>query len=340
MITKTNGVPEGGEMDSSGTHDDLGLEQLIYCLRHHAERFPSEGDDTVLHRILIAAADELSRRPAPMTPQGASGLRAEIERIANDYHPDTDRDAPLALSEMRVALLAALELPTATPEGTRRLIDRLRSRAQFEDNGGCADRTMEDVGALLREASDALSAYAWVQERRRLEAHPQQERAEGVLPAEIKAALDLYAMKCRRFLLSQPTTLEARASLEAAILAAFSRRADERGQREPVAYISDIGLMLLADNNPAQILPYLNGSVDKPLFTEPTAEAAVIAKAVQAENTKLRQLLFDGLGAISEPPTRDPYFIEQRRLRILAWKDIVQNALRAKGQARAETDDE
>ena len=38
------------------------------------------------------------------------------------------------------------------------LIERLRSRAEFEDNGGVAERQLEDVGALLREAAAALAS--------------------------------------------------------------------------------------------------------------------------------------------------------------------------------------
>lgn len=34
--------------------------------------------------------------------------RCEIKRIANDYIPDSDKDAPLALQEMRDALKSLL----------------------------------------------------------------------------------------------------------------------------------------------------------------------------------------------------------------------------------------
>lgn len=43
-------------------------------------------------------------------------LRARITKIAGDFVPDRDADAPLALAEMRCALLEALEDTKATPE--------------------------------------------------------------------------------------------------------------------------------------------------------------------------------------------------------------------------------
>lgn len=39
-------------------------------------------------------------------------LLSEVVRISDDYHPDRDADAPLALSEMRDALRAAITLAT------------------------------------------------------------------------------------------------------------------------------------------------------------------------------------------------------------------------------------
>ncbi len=36
------------------------------------------------------------------------------------------------------------------------LKERLLSRAEFEDNGGCCDRQIEDVGGLLRETASEL----------------------------------------------------------------------------------------------------------------------------------------------------------------------------------------
>lgn len=60
----------------------------------------------------IASRIGTAEREAAHDRERLHTLLSEVVRIADDYHPDRDADAPLALSEMRNALRAAITLAT------------------------------------------------------------------------------------------------------------------------------------------------------------------------------------------------------------------------------------
>lgn len=56
----------------------------------------------------IASRIDTAEREAAQDRQRLRALVDEFARIADDYHPDRDADAPLALAEMRAAIAKAL----------------------------------------------------------------------------------------------------------------------------------------------------------------------------------------------------------------------------------------